>query len=159
MAGQFIQTPRGVVLHGSRSGGSHDVRQEFIGTVNFAHSPGVNGLGWNVTVGDDEIGFHIPAWGWGWHARAASMHYLSCEFAQATEAHDITDGQVRAFCWWLRSTVFLTFPNLPRHFPTHAEVERSGETGAIDGKTDVFSYGSARAVELRARIMAELNGG
>lgn len=92
----------------------------------------------------------------GWNARAASSRYLAVEFAQGTVADAISDAQVRAFCWWMRSFALPAWPGLPLAFPTHADVERSSETGQRDGKSDVFPAGDARADELRARLMARL---
>ena len=154
-AGNFTGTPKGVILHGSRSGSNNDTEREYTGTVNYVRA-GANGLGWHATIGDDRIALHIGPEGYGWNARAASSKYLAVEFAQAVEAKPISDGQVRAFAWWFRNKARATWPNLPLNFPTHAEVEARGETGARDGKTDVFSNGSPRADELRARILAEI---
>jgi hypothetical protein len=149
--------PKGVVLHGSRSGVNQSTKREFDGTRRWA-TVEPDGLGWNVTVGDDEISIHMPVEDWGWHARACSSRYLSCEFAQGIESLDISDAQVRTFCWWMRRHVFNKWPALEVVYimPTHAEVEHWGETGKIDGKTDVFSFGSSRTEELRNRIKARL---
>lgn len=158
-AGTFGQRPRGIILHGSRSGrASNPIAAEYVGTASYEVNNSA-GLGWNATIGEDVVALHVDARRWGWNARAASMHYLAVEIAQPVEAVDVTDGQVRAFCDWVRQHVLPVWPDLPMHFPTHAEVEHSGETGVRDGKTDVFSYGSPRADELRARILANLNGG
>lgn len=112
--------------------------------------------GWNITCGEGEITEHMGVAEWGWNARAASRYYLGCEFAQAVEAWDITDAQVDAFCWWVKNRVLPRWPGIPLYFPTHAEVEDSGETGQQDGKTDCYRTGDPRADELRARIMIRL---
>lgn len=155
--GAFGQTPRGVILHGSRSGRVGIGRQEeFDSTSGWAANPS-NVLGWNITCGEDEYDRHLDERDWGWDAFQASTIYLGCEFAQAVEAWPITDAQVRAFCHWFATYARTVWPGLPLHMPTHAEVEHSGETGRPPtGKTDVFSYSSPRTAELRARILARL---
>jgi hypothetical protein len=156
VAGQYSIAPRGVILHGSRSGlDGRTVQAEYDATRRYAAS-GIE-LGWNITVGDDALSLHMSPREWGWNARAASRHYLACEFAQPTVHDAITDGQVRAFCWWLRTAVLPVWPTLDATvLPTHAEVEVWGETGARDGKTDVHPFGSDAAEELRQRIATEL---
>lgn len=155
VAGPFRKTPKGVILHGSRSGLPHRAgHAEFMSTANFA-AAGANGLGWNATIGDDEVALHLPMAAWGWNARAASDDYLAVELAQPVEATPITDAQVRAFCWFFEEAR-KRWPSLPRHFPTHAELD-GNETGAYDGKTDVFRRGSAKTEDLRQRILARLD--
>jgi hypothetical protein len=155
-AGRFGSVPKGVILHSSRSGARKTCHEEFEGTAAW-NGANPDGLAWNATVGDDEIAIHLGPAEWGWNARRASSQYLAVEFAQPTEAVAVTDGQVRAFCWWLRSRVLPQWPALARNFPTHAEVEARGETGQRDGKSDVFPMGDPRADELRARIAARLD--
>ena len=155
-AGRFTGTPKGVILHSSRSGAaSKSCHEEFEGTAAW-NGANPDGLAWNATVGDDEIAIHLNPDEWGWNARRASSSYLAVEFAQPTAAQAVTDGQVRAFCWWLRARVLKQWPQLARNFPTHAEVEARGETGQYDGKSDVFPLGDPRADALRARIAARL---
>lgn len=152
-AGPFRKTPRGIILHGSRSGrASNTVHEEFMGTAGYAVRNGT--LAWNATVGDDEIALHLPMGAWGWNARAASDDYLAVEFAQPTVGDDISDAQVRAFCWYFLEAR-KHWQWLPAEFPTHAELDGK-QTGAFDGKTDVFPKGDARTNELRGRILARL---
>jgi hypothetical protein len=159
VAGRFVAPPRGIILHGTRSGQPYDEAQEWRGTVNYVRN-GAGGLGWNVTVGPDRLALHLEPDQYGWNARAASDDYLACEFAQAQRDAPISNASVDAFCYWVREIVLVRWPGLPlgtdRGLPTHAELERRGETGAIDGKSDVFSYGSPLADELRARIRQRL---
>lgn len=102
---------------------------------------------------------------WGWHARACSRRYLSCEFAQSLgppHAQTISDAQVAAFCHWWRHEVEPVWGHIPmsaQAFPTHAEAEAWGYTGAVDGKTDCYAYQDPRATDLRARIAARLADG
>jgi hypothetical protein len=102
VAGVFAAPPRGIILHGSRSGRSQPVDLEFDGTRRYAvNEP--NGYGWSATVGEDAVSIHMAPDQWGWNARGASSHYLAVEFAQGTGSDPITDGQVRAFCWLVRA--------------------------------------------------------
>jgi hypothetical protein len=157
IAGLFGSTPKGVILHSSRSGVvGRTTRAEFLGTANYAAS-GAGGLGWNATIGDDDIALHMATQAWGWNARAASPYYLAVELAQPVESADISDAQVRALAWFVR-LARVHWPNLVDRYPTHAELD-GNETGAYDGKTDVFSKGSPRADELRSRLMIELAHG
>jgi hypothetical protein len=155
VAGHFRTTPAGCILHGSRSGRSQSTHAEFVGTSNWAGSNPA-GLGWNATVGSDEICTHMDPNQWGHNARAASDNYLAIEFAQPTVADAIDDGQVRAFAWWWSEVVEAQWPGIGRNFPTHAELETWGETGFHDGKSDVYPAGDSRADELRSRILAAL---
>lgn len=157
IAGKFQSLPKGVILHGSRSGSSKaTVGQEFSGTAAWAQNSS-HELGWNATIGSDAVAIHIEPQFWGWNARKASSVYLAVEFAQAVEDWEITDAQVRAFCWYFLKRLRDKWPNLPAYFPTHAEVEKAWETGAFDGKTDVFSS-KERSDALRARISRTLQG-
>lgn len=154
-AGAFAATPRGVILHGSRSGAPNTTHQEFVGTARYA-TVEPNGLGWNATVGSDEIAIHMAYNRWGWNARAASSHYLAVEFAQAHVSDPIDDGQVRAFCWFFAGAR-KTWLGLPATFPTHAELDGTPEYGGyLDGKTDVFPKGDPRTTNLRKRIFDRL---
>ena len=155
VAGRFAQTPRGVVLHGSRSGTTKDTQAEYEGTVNYVRNGTDGTTGWNVTVGDNIFCQHLAMNEYGWHARAASPYYLSAEFAQANRYYPISDEQINAFCAWFKAAQ-AEWPDLPLHFPTHADVEASGETGQRDGKDDPFLHGDERADELRQRILTAL---
>jgi len=156
-AGQFAAMPKGVILHGSRSGrASNPIGAEYTGTANYeVNNP--DGLGWNATIGDGFVAVHMDARHWGWNARGASDDYLAVEFAQPTESNAITDGQVQAFVDWFRRDVQSVWPNMPLNFPTHAELDGTPEYGGYhDGKTDVFSKGSPSTDQLRGRILATL---
>lgn len=155
LQGHFDATPKGVILHGSRSGVlGHPTADEYLGTARWAQT-NPNQYAWQATIGDDVVAVHLPSDAWGWNARAASRHYLAVEFAQSTRDAPVSDGQVRAFVWWLRQAR-LTYSDLPAYLPTHAEVEASGETGYRDGKDDVFPLGDPRTDDLRSRIEALL---
>lgn len=157
-AGRFAAQPRGVILHGSRSGNAgNPIDQEYKGTASYEVNNSA-GLGWHATIGERKVAVHLTAQEWGWNARAASPAYLAVEFAQPTAAHTITEGQIAAFVAWFKQIVQPAWPGLPLHFPTHAEVERSGETGQIDGKSDCYAYGDIRADQLRSAILAGIQG-
>lgn len=148
--------PQGCILHGSRSDrASNPIEAEYLGTANWAVNNGKQ-LGWNATIGEYRVAVHLLPDQWGWNARAASRTYLAVEFAQPTADVAITDGQVAAFVAWWQNVVKPRWPSVPDYFPTHAEVEVDGETGVVDGKTDVFPFDDPRADELRDRIMARL---
>lgn len=157
-AGRFSKQPKGIILHGSRSGrAGNPLDAEYLGTARWAvNNP--NDLGWNATIGDGKVAVHLTPQEWGWNARGASQHYLAVEIAQPTVNDLVTDGQVAALADWIKTRVLPVWPGLPMHFPTHAEVEASGATGQRDGKSDVYPAGDARADQLRARIMAALTG-
>lgn len=155
-SGAYATTPKGVILHGSRSGHPQSTQSEFDGTRRYAvNEP--NGYGWTATIGDDAISIHMAPDRWGWNARGCSPHYLAVEFAQPTEADPISTEQVNAFCWAVRRLWQPAWPTLPMVFPTHAELDGTAEYGGTyDGKTDVFSRGSRAADKLRNRITARL---
>jgi hypothetical protein len=155
VAGRFEHTPRGIILHGSRSGVEHATLAEFQGTALYAiNEP--DGYGWNATVGEDVLAVHMSVREWGWNARACSDHYLAVEFAQGTVADAISDAQVRAFAWFA-AACRNAWPQLVMNLPTHAELDGTADYGGyVDGKTDVFPKADARANELRARILALL---
>lgn len=158
-AGTFSQQPMGCILHGSRSGiVGRPVYQEYVGTAGYEQNNAA-GLGWNATIGPLRVAVHLSPRQWGWNARAASTRYLAVEIAQPTVDTPVSDEQVEAFCTWWEQHVLPVWPNIPANFPSHAEVERAGETGAYDGKTDVFPVGDARMDELRLRIYTRLNTG
>src|SRR5262245_1018355 len=156
-AGRFAARPRGVVLHGSRSGVAGNPKdKEWLGTARYeVNNP--DGLGWHATIGEGKVAVHLTPQEWGWHAKAASQVYLGVEFAQATVDEPITHGQVLAFADWLKTRMLPGWPGLPLHFPSHAEVDR--EFNQQQGKTDVFPLGDPRMEDLRTRIMALLEAG
>jgi hypothetical protein len=152
VAGTFTTRPSGIILHGSRSGRRQSRQQEYDATRRFAQQ---TELGWNTTIGEDRYAVHYSAQHWGWNARAASRHYLAVEIAQPLEEYLVTAAQVRALVAWYRAEVvpqWGEYPVTAAHWPTHAELEASGATGARDGKTDVYRAGSANATILRAEI-------
>lgn len=147
-AGRFSTTPAGVILHGTRSGQTYNTAQEYASTKRFV-AGGAAGLGWNLTVGDDILSLHLDPDQWGWNAREASRQFLAAEFAQARLGSPITDGQVRAFCWWFVQHARQRWLSLPLVFPNHADLP----SGARDGKTDVELAGDHT---VRDRILARL---
>jgi len=156
-AGTFPTQPRGIILHGSRSGHAGNPKNaEYRGTANFeVNNPD---LGWNATIGEGKVAVHLTPNEWGWNAFQASKVYLAVEIAQATVDEAISDSQVDALADWIKTRVLPVWPGLPMHFPTHAEVEQSGETVQTSGKTDVFPLGDPRADDLRDRLMVRLTG-
>lgn len=156
VAGTFAHKPSGIILHGSRSGQQWSIGSEFDSCRNFA-AGGAGGLGWNVTVGQDEYSVHMTARQWGWNARSpASQTLLAVEFAQAQLVDPITDAQVRAFVHWYEHEVVPVWGALDLSadaaLPMHSELP----AGMADGKTDAFLAWSERANDLRARIRAAL---
>lgn len=156
VAGVFAARPKGIILHGSRSGQRWGVQQEFDSCRNFA-AGGANGLGWSASIGPDAYSIHMTAREWGWNARSpASQTFLAVEFAQATLPDPVTDAQVRAFAHWYTHEVVPVWGALyladDAALPMHSELP----SGVADGKTDAFTRWSARADDLRARIRAAL---
>jgi hypothetical protein len=159
-SGTFATMPKGIILHGSRSGVAGNPKsKEYAGTASWeVNNP--NDLGWNATIGEGRVAVHLTSQQWGWNARAASSLYLGVELAQATVDEPISDEQVAAFVDWVKTHVLPAWPNLPLVFPTHAELDGTAEYGNYhDGKSDVFPKNDARTDALRARIMAGLKGG
>ncbi len=154
----FLVTPKGFILHGSRSGSTTNTKaKEANGTANWClNNP--DDLSWHATIGENEYYTHMPMNRWGWNARAASDDYIAVEFAQAQRGEAITDAQVEAFVHFVKNQVLPVWPNIPLNMKTHADVEKSGETGRIDGKDDVFAYQSVAAETLKQRIMEQLKG-
>lgn len=153
---QFARMPKGIVLHGSRSGSTtNTLDQEYRGTANWElNNP--HGYAWHATIGNGKVAIHLTPREWGQHDPWASQEYLGVELAQPTVAHAITDGQVDALADWIKTRVLPVWPGLPLHFPSHAEVNR--EYGQNQGKSDVFPLGDIRMSDLRARLMARLTG-
>lgn len=156
-AGRFMGTPKGIVLHGSRSGVAGNPKdKEYLGTARYEVS-NPNGLGWHATIGEHKVAVHLDPKEWGWHALQASKTYLGVEFAQAVEGEPITDAQVAALVDWIKTRALPSWPSLPMHFPSHAEVDRD-ENKVNQGKTDAFRLGDPRMDDLRKRIMVGLEG-
>lgn len=153
-AGTFAAQPKGVILHGSRSGNAGNPKdKEYLGTARYEQS-NTAGLGWHATIGEGKVAVHLTPQEWGWHALQASKVYIGVEFAQATVDEPITDPQVAAFADWFKTRILTAWPGLPLHFPSHAEADK--EFGVSQGKTDAFPLGDPRMDDLRARIMAAL---
>ena len=150
----FAKQPKGVVLHGSRSGvASNPIEKEYVGTANWElNNP--NGYAWHATIGENKVALHLTPKEWGQHDPWASQEYLGVEFAQPTVNNPITDAQVAAFADWFKTRVLPAWPSIPLHFPSHAEVDR--EYGQNQGKTDVYGLNDSRMDELRSRIMTAL---
>jgi hypothetical protein len=106
-------------------------------------------------VADHRVAEHIDVRHWGHHAKSASRHYLSIEFAQPTVNHLITDAQVDAAADWIRTRVWPVWGDLGFHFPSHAEVQATGETGD-QGNSDVYPLADPRLDVLRNRLYALL---
>lgn len=157
-SGTFATVPKGIILHGSRSGiAGNPKAQEYTSCANWEIA-NPDDLGWNATIGENIVAVHLTPSQWGWNARQASDDYLAVEFAQATVDEPITDAQVAAFCDWVKTRVLPVWPSLSRFFPTHAELDGTSEYGPYhDGKTDVYPKGSAATNDLRARITAGLS--
>jgi hypothetical protein len=154
----FPAPPRGFILHGSRSGSTTNTKaQEAAGTANWCViNP--NDLSWHATIGENEYYIHMPMNRWGWNARSASNDYIAVEFAQAQRGEAISEAQIDAFVHFVQNEVLPVYPNMPLVMKTHADVEKSGETGVIDGKDDVFAYQSAESDDIKRRILSKLQG-
>ena len=152
-AGRFGAAPHGVILHATRSGKAQSANDEFTATCGFVKG-GAAGLGWHITVGPGVIAVHMSPQEWGWNARSQSRDYLAIEFAQGTINDAITDDQLDAAAWWIEHVALHAWPDLPHVLAHHSEIP----AGIVDGKTDVYPRGSARADEFRQRLTARVPG-
>lgn len=150
----FLVTPKGFVLHGTRSGREQSIEAEFAGTVSYAVN-GANGLAWNYTIGNSVVAVHVPPVRYGWNARRASMYYVAMEIAQGTVDGAVTDEQVDGIVRAIQHAL-KAWPDMPLNLVTHAELEKTGQTGVIDGKTDIYPYLAPESDALKQRIMAKL---
>jgi hypothetical protein len=128
-----ISTPRGFLLHASRSGAAHDNAREFAALCNVARS-NEQGLGWHASIGPGVVAVHMSPTMWGWNAREHSRDYIAAEFSQGQLWGEIEDSQIDAYCWWVQNEVLPVWPNIPRVFVHHAQLA----AGIRDGKTDVY---------------------
>jgi hypothetical protein len=149
-AGAFDATPKGVILHGTRSGRGYETDAELRATVRYVEA-GAGGLGWHATVGEDAVCEHLRPGLYGWNAREHSSQYLALELAQADVSRPIGDGQVRAAAWWI-AQARAVWPALPLVFPSHAELA----AGVRDGKTDPYPRYDPRMEDLRSRVLRRL---
>lgn len=155
-AGRFSSVPKGVILHGSRSGVAGNPKdREYLGTARYEVSNTAD-LGWNATIGENRVAIHLTPQEWGWNARGSSDNWLAVELAQATVHEAITDAQVAALADWIKTRVLPVWPKLPMMFPSHAELDGTPEYGTFDGKSDVWPKGDERMENLRTRLMTLL---
>jgi hypothetical protein len=154
-AGSFVERPRGIILHGSRSGQSWSIDREFDSCRNYA-AGGANGLGWNATVGEMEYSIHLSARNWGWNARSASRSFLGVELAQARYGDPITDAMVIALVHWYQHEVLPMWGELPLGSDAALPSHNSLPEGAADGKSDCYLDPSPELTNLRKRIRALL---
>lgn len=154
VAGRFAGTPKGVVLHGSRSGkAGNPLDAEYRGTAAWCvNNP--DGLGWHATIGEGRVAVHLDPKEWGWHARSASRHYIGVEIAQPTVDDDPTPCAT-ATADYIFDRVWPVWGEI-WHFPSHAELEAWGETGQRDGKTDLYPPGDERMNVFRELVYARL---
>jgi hypothetical protein len=151
-SGRFDGVPKGVILHGSRSGRAGNPKEnEYKGTASWAAS-NPDGLGWHATIGEGKVAVHLTPQEWGWNARVASRQYVAVEIAQATIDDPITDAQIVALADYLKTRIFPVWGHLDYHFPTHSELELWGETGQKDGKSDIYMPGDPRTDTVRNRL-------
>jgi hypothetical protein len=134
--GSFAKVPSGMILHGTRSGQPYAVDKEYMSTINYV-TAGASGLGWNATVGDGVICWHMPVTQWAYNARESSDDYGAVEIAQSNIGVPITDRQIEGI-----AKVWVAFrnhygPSFPMYFVNHSELP----AGIRDGKTDVEPLG------------------
>lgn len=146
-AGSMFRTPKGIILHGSRSTQNYNTEQEYQGTLRYVRN-GAGGFGWHASVGDYKICYHMPFHRWGHNAREHSLEYIAVELAQANEGDPISDGEIIAAAAVYHDAL-ATWPALPMFFPYHSELP----AGIRDGKTDVEPRGLH---SVRDRVLAAL---
>ena len=159
----MLARPRGLVLHGTRSGVPKTIHDEYDGTRDWAthalvHDP-VNGdyyLGWHVTVGEDEYSVHMTAREWGWNCGGDSMYRFAIEFAQWDVSQAITDRQVRTAARAIKNELLPQWGPYdwsdPNAMKGHSELPQ----GIRDGKTDTFPLNSAALAMLKQRLQVAL---
>lgn len=146
----------GVIFHGSRSGkAGNPLEAEYRGTAGYEVNNAA-GLGWNATVGPGVVAIHMDARHWGWNARRASSRYVGVEIAQPTVNDPLPDSVPVALADYIFDHVWPVWGEV-WHFPSHAEIEDWGETGANDGKTDLYPTGDDRMNVFRDKVYARLN--
>ena len=146
----------GVIFHGSRSGrAGNPLMNEYKGTASYEVNNPL-GLGWNATVGPGVVALHLPADQWGHNARAASDNYVGVEIAQPTVDDHLPDSVPLALADYIFDHVWPRWGEV-WHFPSHAELEDWGETGANDGKTDLYPTGDSRMDTFRQKVYDRLN--
>jgi hypothetical protein len=155
-AGRFTSVPKGIILHGSRSGVAGNPKaQEALGTARYEQS-NTAGLGWSATIGERWVAVHLTPQEWGWNARGCSDNWIGVEIAQATVDEPITDLQVEALADYIKTRLLPAWPSLPMVVHAHAELDGTPEYGPRDGKSDVFPKGDVRMDDLRRRLRAAL---
>lgn len=143
--GQFLVRPKGVILHGSRSGVPKPLSLEYQSTVRYlTEGTGGSYLAWHATIGEREYAVHLPATQWGWNAREHSSEYLAVEFAQPTVGWTVTGLQIEAYWAWYQQEIRPVWGAIDT-LVTHAELP----AGVRDGKSDVYPIGDARVAELK----------
>jgi len=147
-----LTAPQGIILHSTRSAIPRGEVEEYEGTLNYVRG-GANGLGWNATVGPGLVCEHMNPDQWGWNAREASSHYVAIEHAQARLGDPVSDALLDASAWYIKNKVYARWPNMPRTLVHHSELP----AGVQDGKSDMAPKGSAKAEELRQRLLARLS--
>lgn len=151
-----LNTCQGVILHGSRSGvQGRDLMVEWRGTAGYEVNNPL-GLGWNATIGPGVVALHLDVRHWGWNARNASDTYVAVEIAQPTVNDPLPNAVPRAVADYIFDHVWPAWGET-WHFPSHAELEDWGETGANDGKTDLYPTGDPRMEAFREQVYARLN--
>lgn len=148
-----LTAPRGLLLHGSRSGiAGRDALVEYQACRDWAMNPNNGGLGWHASIGPGIVAVHMGPTVYGWNCGSHSSEWIAVEFAQPTIDDAIDDSQVDAYCWWVRNEVLAAWPNLPHVIMAHSELNQ----GQREGKTDVFPRGSAALEEVKQRIRERL---
>ena len=147
----FAGTPKGIVLHATRSGRDWSEQEEFDATLNYVRA-GAGGLGWHATIGSGRLGLHVPPRNYTWHARGASRSYLGIEFAQPRYGDPITDHALDTAAWWIREYALKQWPDLPLHLVHHAELAE----GVVDGKSDVYRNDDPEQWHFTERLLSRL---
>lgn len=148
VAGSFIATPLGIILHSTRSTvARYSEREEWGATINYVRN-GAGGLGWHATIGPGLCAIHMAPDQWGHNAREHSAAYIAIELAQSTVDKPISDAEVETAAWYIKEHVLPRWPALPMNLVLHSELP----AGRRDGKTDAYAHDDPRGAELKQRL-------
>lgn len=139
--GGALVTPRGVMLHSTRSGKDNTPQEEYNGTVNwFMNKWGKSDASSHALVGHDRIALLVPLTRQAYHAKENNSTHLSIEFVQAKTTtpyvgfqYDVGAWLTRLWCGEFGIPMERVLSQYKRGIISHDDSEQ----GKRDGKSDV----------------------